>query len=615
MGVLGLPSGCAKLPDALVTIRFVNETRTQCVRLTVRNSNGTTIATRPNTIDRGGRDELKIGIAQNTDDLKGVLSVTVFRHAATGCTDTAFDSASKELTLVAGGTSLEFVFEGPGGDGGMDGGADAGADAGTCDLGACTAPPECHGAAIGCEDDGGCRYAVLTNTKCDGGVCSAGGVCTADVCSVSAPGSTCDDGLACTSVSQCSDAGTCVGTCDFAACGDPVEPITCRADMRCEYTPARHGGVCPLTNGRCFDGGCQEWFSYPPANFPNDVTFLSAWPTVAWALDAGMDDAGCTAIVDTSGGAPGPRAGAWCGSVVPAGRVVATDAGEVALFELAGLDVPAGVRLQFAGSRPAALLVLGDVRVEGIVSAGAMLPGELPAGVDGIACRAASAGTDKGGGGGGGFVGKGGNGAESGNAMGGAAFYNMNGGYPLRGGCSGAGNVLNPDAGGWGGGGLQISARGALIVDGGVITASGAGGLGGMGLGSGNCPGGGGGGSGGLLVLEAKSLVLTNAALTTNGGAGGQGGSSTTDGGTGSNGSLTTGVEAQGVTLAGQGGAGGNGAAGSTTNGSNGATGGGSAGGGAGGGAVGQIHLRTDSCTKVNTVVSGNLKQISVVCP
>ncbi len=226
---------------------------------------------------------------------------------------------------------------------------------------------------------------------------------------------------------------------------------------------------------------------------------------------------------------------------------------QVAVFVMAGLQVPVDALVRVLGRRPVIFLVTGDARLLGRIDAGADGaqggPGGGRGGDPGLPGRGpcpgqpgrAVAGCPKlctSGSGGGGFGGAGGAGADIG-ATDGACFMGGNsisgpggsgGGIcgnellvPLVGGSGGAGGVpgqdpsTQPGPGGGGGGAFQLSVRGTLTLTGGIL-APGAGG------GPTVSGGGAGGGSGGAILLEARVLESSAGCfLAANGGGGGAG--------------------------------------------------------------------------------------------
>jgi hypothetical protein len=181
------------------------------------------------------------------------------------------------------------------------------------------------------------------------------------------------------------------------------------------------------------------------------------------------------------------------------------------------LDTP----LAITGERAIIFAVYGNAVIDSIIEI------DAPHAGGGLECMnlEGSQGTLRGGGGGAGFGQAGRGGGYSGGGGGGSIGTELS---PLRGGCSG-GVGSGSAAGGFGGGALQISAAGNLVVRS-LVTVPGGGGAGGTAM-----EGGGGGGSGGGILLEGDSIVIATATIAANGGGGGGGGGP--DFGTGSAGS------------------------------------------------------------------------------
>lgn len=413
---------------------------------------------------------------------------------------------------------------------------------------ACTTPPgQCRAAMGQCVPDAGCQYAVT-------------------------PAASCDDGDACTVVDRCDALGGCAGapvTCDVREC--QVHTGACDRDGGCQYaaldagTSCAAGGVCNAS------GGCVPMWPYPPSNFK--LTQVPTLPDAGVVLDCGET------IIDTGGAAP--TVTNWCaGQPMFGWGIIPQDGGvDALLLSFRDLDVLAGGALTLRGSRPAIIAAAGRVRVLGGVTVEA---GAQPCTGDGHGGTPASGNGGAGGGGFGTTGGSGGAGAAAGAPGGGAAGDQEL--RPLRGGCPGGvgGDSGHREAAG--GGALQVSATGDVIVSG-SIAAPGRGGRGGSLYAGGN-----GAGSGGAVLLEGLQVVLVGVgAVTANGGGGGKGGT-LLSGDDGPPGEKTTDSPAPGATggnLAG--GAGGNGAAG-TTGATNGGPGVVAAGGGGGGGA-GRVRI------------------------
>jgi hypothetical protein len=203
-----------------------------------------------------------------------------------------------------------------------------------------------------------------------------------------------------------------------------------------------------------------------------------------------------------------------------------------------GLSIASGVKLRAVGSRPLRIVAAFDIRIDGEIdlSSHASDPGagsasNCPNGPEpGISCTHGGSG-----GGGGGFGAAGGDGGPGGV---GHNCGSGNGGTPggeggiardslddLVGGCAGRiggfgdGAEADRGQGGYGGGGLQLVAHDALVVNG-IIHAGGAGGLPGL-L---DRAGAGGGGSGGMIQLDGSTITIAGTAvLAANGGGGGGG--------------------------------------------------------------------------------------------
>ncbi|HUQ03306.1 MAG TPA: hypothetical protein VM261_12475 [Kofleriaceae bacterium] len=282
----------------------------------------------------------------------------------------------------------------------------------------------------------------------------------------------------------------------------------------------------------------------------------------------------------------------------------------VRVVSVTSLMLPASTTVNIRGENPIAFLVRGDAMIAGTFRlTGGLHPSSIPAGTRGL-CASGGSGTNGlgvgiGGGGGGGALG------NAGGAGGYGANDTTNDGAPgtplsapsrspLWGGCAGStGN--EGTAAGAGGGAIQISAEGTIVISGTIAS----GGGGGNAVGSGS-PGGGGGGSGGMLLLEAKTEIMGAGNLTANGGAGGGGGGG---GGSATAGQVACDACSTPVNGGGAGGAGagygGAGAAGGTpaAPGTN-----GTYSGGGGGGGAGLIFLRSPSIA-VTGVISPSARQ------
>jgi hypothetical protein len=200
----------------------------------------------------------------------------------------------------------------------------------------------------------------------------------------------------------------------------------------------------------------------------------------------------------------------------------------IALVKVRDLIVGPAGNLVVIGNRPLVILVAGVARIEGRI-------GYVAAGDPGAGFTCAGTGGDGtggvagtlGSGGGGGGHGKSGSVSGANGGLVPAGFFGAGGIIvgdgrlvPLTMGCAGGRGGGGTDPG-RGGGSIQISARGPLIVSGRIDVGGGGGGnAGGIAAGSG-------GGAGGGILLEAQTLDINNAQLCANGGGGGAGGAPT----------------------------------------------------------------------------------------
>ncbi len=330
-----------------------------------------------------------------------------------------------------------------------------------------------------------------------------------------------------------------------------------------DASPPRDGGTAAT------DGGAPTTGFTPPFSSNYDPG------------DVAIDDAlrvDCEALIDTDTA----QAETWCGPP-PNLRVLSTPDGEFVLLTARRFEVTAAGRLDVRGSRPLLLTVDGNVLIDGEVTvahATRSCPG--------------TNGRNDGGGGGGGF---GTDGARGGDAddSGGGDGASANGTpelVPLLTGCAGGDGQAR---GGRGGGALEISASGSILVRG-HVDAFGEGGRGGE-----RRAAGGGGGSGGALLLEAD-VVTIEGGLYANGAGGGQAGGEDDDddGEDGDDGAAAVSVANGGS--AGPGASGGDGATGlvDAQVGEDGRSGAGGSGGdrpgGGGGGGVGRIRINARRC-------------------
>jgi hypothetical protein len=623
-------------PGLLVTIELEPGLRSQGVRLLAK---GGSISKSSNCMPVGGKARLKVGLVQA--DLPPTIAVEAAGYADEACTSLTEPpeaAAPKEARFRPGAileASLVLKKRQPSQETRCDNGLDDDGDGDTdcldfdcnertCTRGnvcvtgmtcqggeclggtpvVCDRPPSvCFQSGGVCVVDAGCRYPPNAGVACDDhDVCTSMDTCQLDgacrgirVACTTPPGpcraamgqcvpdagcqyavtpmASCDDGDDCTIGDRCDADGGCAGTavrCEARECQVPTG--RCEADGGCRFaaldagTPCAAGGVC---NG---SGGCIPMWPYAPSNFT--LTQVPTLPDAGVVLDCGET------IIDTGGASP--TVTNWCaGQPMFGWTVVAQDGGvDALLMSFRDLDVMADAGLTIRGDRPAIIAAAGRVRVLGGVTVEA---GAQACTGDG---RGGTPASGNGGAGGGGFGtagGAGGTGSTAG-APGGrtAGSADLR---PLRGGCPGGvgGDSSNREAAG--GGALQVSATGDVVVSG-FIAAPGQGGSGG-----GFYAGGNGAGSGGAVLLEALQVVLVGAgAVTANGGGGGKGGALLA-GADGPPGAKWTDEPARGATQGNlAGGIGGDGAAGTLP-----ATAGGAgtlaAGGGGGGGGAGRIRV------------------------
>jgi hypothetical protein len=320
-------------------------------------------------------------------------------------------------------------------------------------------------------------------------------------------------------------------------------------------------------------------------------------PSVTLATDSVIDTTART--IATGGGAPAPLA-----------NLIHSDT--FAVWSVGAFVLTAGARLTLTGDRPLVIVAAGNVELRGHIAA----YGDVA--TPGAGGFAAAAGPGKGGngakpsasdisgGGGAGHATAGGIGGKLNAGVAGAAGLLANANGALLVGGSGGGHgggftaAVCSDAtrgrGGVGGGAIQISSVGKLLV-----ASTGSADLGGGG-GSGGCKdvgtpddyrGGGGGGAGGLLVLESVAGVEVElgAVLAAAGGAGGEGGDSNKMGQDGQAGPYPSGIAFGGN--ANSGGAGGDGATGTGATAAQPGPGQGGASAGGGGGSTGRVFFGT----------------------
>lgn len=523
---------------------------------------------------------------------------------------------------------------------------------------ACTPTNKCIVGAV-CQRDSSCGGGSATVCPPATNACLADGVCdsTTGMCTYSAKtGTACDDGNRCTVGDACTSSGTCSGTAELCDkppfCFTAAASTVCDPSVGCVYQPAvgaacddslnctvadacaADGGcggapvvcspqACQTFNGQCADDGgclfgsapagqtcdggvcnatgtCIASFPYTPSNFA-----LADVPSPS----PGMTTLNCAqAIVDVPAQGP-PNFTQWCPGVpLPGtGEVTLSNGRSAVLLAFEGLTIGPSSLLQLRGARPVIIASLSTLTISGTVLAGS---GLHPCG-NGTGSSGMTA-TTNGGGGGGGFGspgGKGGRGDQAGGTRGEGGAGGVEVGsatlVPLRGGCAGGSGGENSSRAALGGGALQLSAAGAVVISG-KVAAPGEGGNGGTPGTRGR--GGNGGASGGALLIEGTTIALSgNAGLLVNGGGGGEGGGRFTTGRFGEAGSIINAAPAPGGNTSLAGGAGGAGAAGAFNAGP-GSDGSGAAnpGGGGGGGGVGRIRLNAvTGCSVDPTVVVG----------
>lgn len=311
------------------------------------------------------------------------------------------------------------------------------------------------------------------------------------------------------------------------------------------------------------------------------------------------------------------------GSGAPTPLTNLIHSGELAVWSVGSFKLDIAVRLTLKGTRALVIVASKDVTLDGHVAAF----GDKDA--PGVGGAAAASGAGKGangakpnsgdasGGGGAGHATAGGAGGTKGAAPGGAAGAAVNANDALLAGGSGGGHgggfgsAICSDAtrgrGGVGGGAIQISAVGKIVLSGtGGIDVGGGGGAGGCkDNGTDRYRGGGGGGAGGLVVFESVGGIQIDlgAQIAASGGAGGEGGTSNKMGGDGQSGPFPAAV-AQGGNLN-SGGRGGNGGTGAGSTATTPEPGVANDSAGGGGGSAGRVFLGTRGPAQL--VVNGSI--------
>jgi hypothetical protein len=334
---------------------------------------------------------------------------------------------------------------------------------------------------------------------------------------------------------------------------------TCRsADQTCvrpgapaaDARPAGPDGAsCAPAGARCdgddlvtCDGSTQTRVTCAAGCDPSGVCqSLSPSNLLASACDrGGSEDRHVTANLDLNT----TTCVASGGGVVPQ-----LNAPDLCVFRFTNLTVDSGVKVTVTGERIPVFITTGRLELDGILDVSASGenpgPGASPGRMPG---HGSSGGANVPvGGGGAGHLTPGGDGGGSPSLhSGGGAFGGDDLSPIVAGAFGGAGGTpcITPtctarDAGGAGGGAVQIVACQELVIGpAALIDAGGGGGDGGQPTGEGLSPGGGdGGGSGGSVLIEAPVVSLPSGAqIVANGGGGGSGGGPATAGRPGADG-------------------------------------------------------------------------------
>ena len=356
------------------------------------------------------------------------------------------------------------------------------------------------------------------------------------------------------------------------------------------------------------DGAPEPFTCVPWTALDVDPCGATLTTPITLVLGAGSHvidgDAGTLA---TNGGSPMPLPGGF--AVQAAGPIVR-------VISARSLRVDTAAVVQVTGTRPVIFVVHGDALIDGVLDASARVDGAGatstagPGGNDTALCASATGGVGAsssgtggaGGGAGGAHAGDGGDGGDgqgSGHGSKGAKGAKTTDPLlvPLRGGCSGGkggdDSVVAIDEGGRkgdGGGALEITARGAIVI-GGSLIANGSFGAAGGGITQVRA-GGGGGGAGGALLLDGETITLRpSAKVCANGGGGGEGGQLALTSSPGAAPTCTT-ARALGGAIQPDAGDGGDGGAAAGVNATAAANGANNAGGGGGGGGAGRTRFR-----------------------
>jgi hypothetical protein len=285
--------------------------------------------------------------------------------------------------------------------------------------------------------------------------------------------------------------------------------------------------------------------------------------------------------------------GALDGTPLPSMTVMQIDGSMIQVASLASLEIAAGGSITVMFPTMVVFAVAGDVRIAGTIDVAARVLRDTET----IGCSAQDGtGPDSGHGGGGNGTAGGDGGRDGATGLsggnGGAALPGPL--VPLHAGCPGH---VETAAYGDGGGALEITAGGAIVVES-TATISATGQNGGRGIATEGMRGGHGGGSGGSILLDGETISFAGIACATGGGGGGGAGASA-DGEIGEFGACDGKPALGGV-------AGGNGGGGGSGGGAPDAPGDGddgfittNSGGGGGGGAAGKIRLRGRSALDI----------------
>ena len=376
-----------------------------------------------------------------------------------------------------------------------------------------------------------------------------------------------------------------VESCQYACDDDGGCPagLACNAARMCAATATATCDGSPdggRPDGGGGDGGLACWTA---ANIDLPCSYFGSAGPVDWTLGSGILELepSCATTAGT------------CGVPVPVVLTAQHDGSAVLVIAADHVSIPANASLFLEPGPPVVILAYGGADIAGTIFANAVDQNGDPQAMWASGCPSTMSTIPGagGGGGGGGFgePGAGSGGAGPGGMLGGPAGEPFGASLqPLVGGCPGGDTPTT--TGGHGGGVLELSSRGDIVVSG-VLNAPGGGGRSTQNAGSnenGTGPyGGGGGGAGGGILLDGATVTIEDGAdVCANGGGGGAGGFGQAGDSDECGSRLAPTGGAPGVNLTG--GAGGNGAiaAAAATDGDNNGNGG-----GGGGGATGRIVL------------------------